>query len=73
MAEGTREQEDLTRFFTQMQETVEHALTHTTELSLRVTEYGAGTQGFRGLLGLQDGCTNTCLLVPSDRKEAPAP
>jgi len=69
VAEGTREQEDLTRFFTRAQGTAERLRIDISEHSLRGTEYGEATQGIQGLLGLRAECTSTCLPVPSDHKE----
>ena len=63
MAEGTREQEDLTRFFTQAQNIYERFHTDILGLSLRDTESGLATQGIQGLPGLRAECTSICLPV----------
>tara|TARA_R100000664_G_C2740489_1_gene129051 strand:- start:531 stop:761 length:231 start_codon:yes stop_codon:yes gene_type:complete len=68
VAEGTREQEDPTRFFTQVQEIVERLRINILEPSLRGTVYGGATQDIRGLPGLRAKCTSTCLLVPTDHQ-----
>ena len=57
MAEGTREQEDPTRFFTQAQNIYERFHIDILGLNLRDTESGLATQGIRGLLEAIRGFT----------------
>ena len=70
MAEGTREQDDPTRFFMPVQETAGHLHINTLEPSLRDTVYGEATQGLAVYLGPLEEFIGTCLAVPCGHKGA---